>query len=211
MNLVLIVEDLPASREWLSGVARAAFPRCHRLEADSVAGALELAGRHAFDLALIDLGLPDGSGLDLLRRFQDLGMPAKCVVTTVATDDATMVAALSLGAAGYLLKDQPGELLARQLQHLVQGIPALSPSVARRIMEHFQQTGPAAGPEVAARLTDREKEILTAISRGLRNAEVAENLAIAESTVASHIKAIYRKLGISNRAEAARQAARLGL
>ena len=124
-------------------------------------------------------------------------------------DDTTVVAALSAGADGYLLKENPGTILIRQLQQISDGIPALSPPIARRIMEHFRLTGPAV--EDDARLTDREAEVLGLIGRGLRNAEVARELRIAESTVAGYIKGVYRKLGISTRAEAAWHANRLGL
>jgi len=116
---------------------------------------------------------------------------------------------LSAGAQGYLLKQQPADQLGRQLVQLHDGIPALSPSIARRIMEHFRMTGPVADDD--AGLSDREKQTLGLIARGFRNVDVAESLGIAESTVASHIKSIYRKLGISTRAEASWHATRLGL
>lgn len=160
-------------------------------------------------MLLIDLRLPDGSGLDALRRLQRTAPEAACVVVTVMGDDAHLVAALSAGAKGYLLKEQPSELLSRQLRELTEGVPALSPAIAKRIMEHFQRTGPT-DPEDGT-LSKREKQTLALISHGLRNAEVARQLGVAECTVASHIKSIYRKLGISSRAEAAWHATRLGL
>lgn len=162
-----------------------------------------------FDLALIDLGLPDGSGLEVLRSLCLVCPTTIPIVTTVMGDDASIVAALSAGAQGYLLKESPADLLTRHLLQLAEGIPAISPSVARRIMEHFRRTGPAASPD--GELTAREREVLALIGRGLRNSEVAADLGMAESTVASHIKAIYRKLGISSRAEASWHATRMGL
>ena len=137
------------------------------------------------------------------------GPGTTAIVTTVMGDDAHIVAALSAGAEGYLLKETPPDLLHRQLVQLADGIPAISPSIARRIMEHFRFTGPAAEPD--GELTAREKEVLTLIARGLRNSDVASALVLAESTVASHIKAIYRKLDIGSRAEASWHATRLGL
>src|SRR5690606_14126580 len=85
----------------------------------------------------------------------------------------------------------------------------LSPAIARRIMEHFQLTGPAVTSEEG--LTEREKEVLALISRGMRNVDVADQLALSGNTVATHIKSIYRKLGISSRAEASWYATMLGL
>ncbi|QTN31455.1 response regulator transcription factor [Akkermansiaceae bacterium] len=207
MKDVLIVEDIPETRRWLADVVHCAFPECRIREAASVAAGLE--AETGMDLALIDLGLPDGSGLTILRHLREHSPQTLCVITTVVGDDAHIVAALSAGAQGYLLKEQPAEQLSRQLIQLNEGVPALSPSVARRIMEHFRLTGPVADCDSA--LTEREKETLALIARGCRNSDAAVALGIAESTVASHIKATYRKLGISSRAEASWHATRLGL
>lgn len=208
MTKILIVEDLNETRRWLSEIVRAAFDESEIHEAASMRAGIAQAAARDYDVALIDLGLPDGSGLDVLRNLRLLRPQTVCVVTTVMGDDASIVGALSAGAQGYLLKEQPQDLLVRQLRQMAEGIPALSPSVARRIMEHFKRTGPAA-PEDD--LTGREREVLGLIGRGLRNGEVAETLGISENTVAGYIKDIYRKLGISSRAEASWHAARLGL
>jgi DNA-binding NarL/FixJ family response regulator len=208
MRRVLIVEDIAETRQWLAAIVRAAFPGAEPEHAATLRAGAAMAGQ-GWDLALIDLGLPDGSGLDLLRALKAQAPQTLCVVTTVLADDATVVAALSAGADGYLLKENPDLVLTRQLSQISQGVPALSPAIARRIMEHFRLTGPAAAQEHS--LTAREAEVLALIARGLRNAEVAADLGLAETTVAGYIKAIYRKLGISSRAEAAWHAARLGL
>lgn len=208
MTRILIVEDLSETRRWLGAIARAAFPGCTIAEAVSMKAGITQAATTAFDIALIDLGLPDGSGLDVLREIRIKHRDAICVVTTVMGDDASIVGALSAGAQGYLLKEQPTDLLTRQLKQTAQGVPALSPSVARRIMDHFSRTGPAA-PEDD--LTARERDVLSLIGRGLRNSEAATALGLSENTVASYIKTVYRKLGISSRAEASWHAARMGL
>ncbi|GAB1381479.1 response regulator transcription factor [Pararhodobacter aggregans] len=204
----MIVEDLSETRRWLAEIVTTAFPGCEIHEAASMRAGIGQVAARDFDVALIDLGLPDGSGLDVLRNLRLLRPQTICVVTTVMGDDASIVGALSAGAQGYLLKEQPQDLLTRQLRQTAEGIPALSPSVARRIMEHFRRTGPAAPDDD---LTAREREVLGLIGRGLRNGEVAAQLSIAETTVAGYIKSIYRKLGISSRAEASWHAARLGL
>ena len=165
--------------------------------------------RKRFDLALIDLGLPDGSGLQCLRRIQELTPSTVCVVVTIMGDDSHVIAALAAGADGYLLKDQPMEQILIQLTDLSHGIPAISPTIARRIAKHFGLTGPSAQDE--GTLTSREKEILGLISRGHRNADVALALDISVNTVSTHIKSIYRKLSIGTRAEASWHASRLGL
>jgi DNA-binding NarL/FixJ family response regulator len=208
MTKILIVEDLSETRRWLKEIVSAAFRDCEIHEAASMRAGIAQAAARDYDVALIDLGLPDGSGLDVLRNLRLLRPQTACVVTTTMADDASIVGALSAGAQGYLLKEQPQDLLIRQLKQMAEGIPALSPSVARRIMEHFKRTGPAV-PEDD--LTGREREVLGLIGRGLRNGEVAATLGISENTVAGYIKDIYRKLGISSRAEASWHAARLGL
>ena len=208
MKRILILEDIAETRDWLCDLVRQAFGDAEIDTAGLIRQARALLNR-SYDLALIDLGLPDGSGLDLLRTIRSTHPETICVVTTVMGDDATVVSALSAGAQGYLLKENPAPVLARQLQQIGDGVPALSPSIARRIMEHFRYTGPLADEE--QQLTARETEVLGLIGRGLRNAEVARDLGIAETTVAGYIKAVYRKLGISSRAEAAWHATRMGL
>ena len=209
MTRVLIVEDIAETRRWLSAIVEQAFPACTIDIAQDVRSALLALNHDVYDVALIDLGLPDGSGLDVLRHMMTTRPDALRVVTTVMGDDASIVAALSVGASGYLLKEQPPERIIRQLGQLAEGIPALSPSVARRIMDHFRRTGPASNEDFE--LTAREKEVLGFISCGLRNTEVAQHLGMAEGTVATHLKSIYRKLGISSRAEASWHATRMGL
>lgn len=208
MKHILITEDDPETLRWLTRVVRRTFPDCRISEASSVHDGLA-AARNPIDLALIDLGLPDGSGMKVLRKLRQLHPSALCIVVTMIGDDAAIVGALAAGANGYLLKEQTAEQLRRHLLQLNAGQPALSPTIARRIMEHFRLTGPAAQCDAA--LSEREKQVLALISRGLRNSETAQALGIAECTVATHIKSIYRKLGISSRAEASWHAARFGL
>lgn len=207
MQTALIVEDISETRGWLAGLVAQAWPGVVVVEAPTLRAARSRLDR-PYDLGLIDLNLPDGSGLDLLREIKRAQPGMLCVVTTVMAEDATVVSALSAGADGYLLKENTAGVLSRQLRQLSHGMPALSPSIARRIMDHFRLTGPVTEE---ARLSEREREVLALISRGLRNGEVAAELGLAETTVAGYIKAVYRKLGISSRAEASWHATRMGL
>lgn len=209
MTAILIVEDITETSRWLAEIAADAFPGATVRCAASVREALAIIAADPPDVALVDLGLPDGSGLAVVHHLSATRPEVVCVITTVMGDDANIVAALAAGASGYLLKEQPDERIGRQLSQLAEGMPALSPSIARRIMEHFRRTGPVIDDE--SDLTVREKQVLALISRGLRNSEVARQLSLAESTVATHLKSIYRKLGISSRAEASWHAARMGL
>ncbi|MDB2407087.1 response regulator transcription factor [Jannaschia sp.] len=207
MRSAVLVEDLPDTRDWLRALILRAFPDC-----DLQCAATLQEGREALsvapDLLIVDLNLPDGNGVTLLREVKAQSPETLCVVATIMSDDATIVGALSAGADGYLLKETATDMLVHQLRQMAQGVPALSPAIARRIMEHFRLTGPV---EIDAQLTQRERDVLALIGRGLRTAEVAGELGLAQTTVAGYIKTIYRKLGISSRAEAAWHATRMGL
>nr|WP_306263418.1 response regulator transcription factor [Pararhizobium sp. IMCC3301] len=206
---ILILEDVRQSREWLAEIIARIFPESHITKEATLRGAEHACARQAFDLALVDLSLPDGKGTTLLRRLAQDQPECMTVVTTVMAADSAIVSALAAGAQGYLLKSEPEDVLEHQLRLLLTGVPPLSPQIARRIMRHFQLTGP--NYEVTAKLTKRETEVLRLIARGLSVAEVAETFGLADSTVITHIKSVYRKLEISNRAEAALHASRLGL
>jgi DNA-binding NarL/FixJ family response regulator len=209
MNRALIVEDIAETARWLTGIIGEAFPGCTIKEVHNLREAQQCIADEDFDLALIDIGLPDGSGLDLVRALRRRDAQAMIVVATVMGDDGSIVTAISAGANGYLLKDSPAELFIAQLRQLHSGNPALSPSVARRIISHFASTAYVADAE--ADLTPREAEVLSLIARGLRNAEVAAALGLTQHTVAGYVKSVYAKLGISSRAEAAQRAIRMGL
>jgi len=209
MKSILILEDIAETRAWLVEAAGQAFPDCKISEASRIAEAARLINRHEFDLAIIDLGLPDGNGTDIIAALSSKRPETIIVVATVMGDDSSVVGALAQGAQGYLLKDSPRETFIRQLNLLQQGFPALSPSIARRIVEHFRKT--AIIESEGEDLTPRERDVLGLIGRGLRNAEAARALGLSENTIASHIKSVYAKLGISTRAEAALIASRLGL
>ncbi len=206
---ILILEDVRQSREWLAGIVQKIFPDPKIVKKASLREAIEACTRQTYDLALVDLSLPDGEGVTLLRLLGQEQPQCVKVVTTVMATDSAIVSALAAGAQGYLLKSEPEDVLENQLRLLLTGVPPLSPQIARRIMHHFQLTGP--NYESPAKLTKRETEVLRLIARGLRVSEAAAALGLAESTVITHIKSVYRKLEISNRAEAAIHASRLGL
>lgn len=205
----LVVDDLAPSRQWLAQALRSAFPGIEIVPAANLREA-----RAAIDppppLALIDLGLPDGSGVELIEALQRAGADTLCIVATVFDDDAHLFPALRAGAQGYVLKDQAPEALADMLRGIAAGHPPLSPSIARRLLRHFQPV-PAPTNDADPRLTPRETEVLRLTAKGLTVVEVAEALAISRHTVSGYLKDVYRKLSVSTRAEATLEAARLGL
>lgn len=205
---ILLLEDSRETVEWIKELISDVFPETEMTVCNSVREA-KLARVNEVNLALLDMNLPDGSGVDVARWLKQRYPACVCVMLTVLADDTSIVSALSHGADGYILKDTPRTLLAKQLSEILEGRPPLSPSIARRIMTHFANTGPVAMENI--KLTPRETEILGLVAKGLRNREVASHLGITEATVASYLKDVYRKLGISSRAEASWTAAQLGL
>jgi DNA-binding NarL/FixJ family response regulator len=215
MKTVLLLEDLPEIRAWMRKLVLQVFPGSTISESARIQDALEMASSVKFDLALIDLGLPDGSGVAVVTKLRDLQPDAQSVVVTIHDDDEHLFPALQAGAFGYILKEQPSELIVEQLQRISQGEPPLSPSIARRVMAYFrakakpQAQNPNAMPQV--NLTDRESEVLLRVAKGYTLPEIGVQLGLSRHTIADYVKQIYRKLNVSSRAEAALEAQRLGL
>jgi DNA-binding NarL/FixJ family response regulator len=218
---VMMVEDEAVSRVWLDSLIGEVFPDASLITVTTVQEAVDTLSSRPIDVALVDLGLPDGSGVQVIRRLARLNPLALSIVVTGFDDDEHVLEAIQAGAQGYLLKTQPADVVIGQLRLLAEGIPQLSPSVARRLLQYFSgaQRDPAPRPaERDAALDDqllplsaREQEVLMLIAKGLQIAQVAQALGITANTVCSHIKNIYRKRSVSSRAEAALEARRLGL
>ncbi len=208
MQTILILDDMKGIRAWQASMVREVFPSAELFEADSVSTAERLLDERSFNLALIDINLPDGSGIDITRRISERHPQTYVVITTIFDDDYHVFEALKAGAHGYLLKEQPRNELVQKLQGILKGEPPLSPAIARKILRHFREQ-PAVSQETG--LTPREEEVLLLIAKGYSLQETARLLGRSRNTIAGHTRAIYRKLNISSRAEAALEATRLGL
>jgi DNA-binding NarL/FixJ family response regulator len=212
MKNILLLEDLPEIRAWLRKLVLQVFPSAQISESARVQDAISLVTAVKFDLALVDLGLPDGSGVDVVTKLRDVQPDAQSVVVTIHDDDDHLFPALQAGAFGYILKEQPRELITEQLQRISQGEPPLSPSIARRVMAHFSaKAKPQASMLPHVSLTDRESEVLLRVAKGYTLPEIGVQLGLSRHTIADYVKQIYRKLNVSSRAEAALEAQRLGL
>jgi DNA-binding NarL/FixJ family response regulator len=212
MKNILLLEDLPEIRAWLRKLVLEVFPASQISESARVHDAVSLVSAVKFDLALIDLGLPDGSGVEVVTKLRDVQPEAQSVVVTIHDDDEHLFPALQAGAFGYILKEQPREMITVQLQRISQGEPPLSPSIARRVMAHFSAKGKAAANSLpSVSLTDRESEVLLRVAKGYTLPEIGVQLGLSRHTIADYVKQIYRKLNVSSRAEAALEAQRLGL
>lgn len=209
VDKVLIVEDHEEVALALQGAVKTAFDSSTIQCAGSLAAARKAVSEMQFDLALVDLGLPDGSGMDLIQELA-VSKQTFIVVTTIFDDNEHLFDCLSMGARGYLLKGHQQAEIVEFLQGILDGRPPLSPSIAQAILEHFHRVTPRENKQ-ASGLTARELEVLQLIAKGCQVKEVAEMLLIAGSTVCAHIKKIYQKLDIHNRAEATAAAVNLNL
>ena len=212
MNQILLLEDLPEIRAWLKTLVLQVFPGAQVSEASRVHDALGLVSAIPFQLALIDLGLPDGSGVDVVAALQKSQPEAQSVIVTIHDDDEHLFPALQAGAFGYILKEQARELIIEQLQRISSGEPPLSPSIARRVIAYFAaQAKPQESLMPHVQLTERESEVLLRVAKGFTLPEIGVQLGLSRHTIADYVKQIYRKLNVSSRAEAALEAQRLGL
>lgn len=205
---ILLVEDFGEIRQWMANLLREAFGVVKIAEAPTVAQAYKLLDAIEFDLIIIDLNLPDGSGVEILQRIKSTGLTALCVVATAYDDDEHLLTALNAGADGYLIKDQANEQLIHDLQGILAGSPPLSPPIARRIMKLAKKD---AAECVLIPLTTREEEVLTYIAKGMNRTEISKLLDLSTHTITTHVRSIYAKINISSRAEAAVEAVRRGL
>ena len=208
MRTGFILEDLPESQVWLSRALTESFPGIAIDTAFSLREARAKLTTGAMpDIALIDLGLPDGSGVELIEFIQRRAPATLCIVASIFDDDGHVFPALRAGACGYLLKDQPVASIVGALTGIAAGQPPLSPAIARRMLAFFQPAQALPPPD----LTDRETEVLRFIAKGMTQAETARLLGISQHTVSGYVKELYRKLNVSSRAEAALMARDMGL
>jgi DNA-binding NarL/FixJ family response regulator len=211
----LIVEDLDEPREWLADLLPVALPTLRQVDtAESLRQAFTCLASKRYDLAIVDWHLPDGTSEALIQQLTAEHPETVVVVATIHDDDSHVFPALRAGATGYILKSQPRSVVISQLRGIEVGEPALSPSIAMRMLKHFNQANPSApkdDPDDLVHLTAREIDVLRLIGKGYKAPEVGKLLDITTHTVSGYIRDIYRKLEISSRAEATMEAARRGL
>ena len=176
--------------------------------------AIELARRLQPDLVLMDVGMSPVNGLEATRAIKAELPEVKVIIVTVSEDEQDLFEAIKSGAECYLLKGMSEEELSSTLERISAGEPALSPTLAAKILDEFARiaregTDKRAAPEDV--LTEREREVLRLVSDGATNREIAAKLYISENTVSFHMKNILGKLHLKNRAQAAAFAIRAGL
>ena len=205
---VLVVDDHPLYREGLV-TAMSAMPGVQVVgEAGDGHAAVEAARRLSPDVVVMDLHMPGLNGIDATRQVVSAQPSVAVLVLTMLDGDDSVFAAMRAGARGYLLKGADRGEIARALQGVAHGEVVFSAGIASRVLAFF-----AAGPGAAAAaldpfpgLTDREREILDLVARGLTNAEIARRLVVSDKTVRNHVSNVFTKLQVAGRAEAVARA-----
>jgi len=214
---ILIVDDHALVRRGMAYVVKEGFPDADVVEADGATSALETMRAGPADLALVDVRMPDLDGLELLRAIK-ADWPSVPVIMLSTYENAPYVKrALADGAAGYLLKDATPEDLSQAIHVAVSGGGnVLSPRVIQNLFDDVESSGQNANGHGKPHrseynLTQREHDILALLSEGRSNRSIAQNLYLSEKTVKAHLAAIFRKLGVTNRTQAAMMAVQMGV
>lgn len=211
---VLIVEDdAVVSQRLINLLQQMACQPDDLILANSIATADQCLSQQIPALALVDLGLPDGSGIDLIRRLHEQSPLIPVLVISAWSTAEAILAALRAGATGYVLKERDDLEIALALRSVLRGGAPIDPLLARRIISEFAQQDNSADDNVAEaeKLSPREHQILRLVAEGMGNRDIADKLAISRYTVECHVKNIYRKLAVSSRTRAINTARQRGL
>lgn len=219
MTQILIIDDDPAMRLRLQHIVERVYGPGTCSVADSLAAARGLLSLLVFDLAFLDVGLPDGSGVTLLPWIRERVPTLEVVIVSSLGDDATVLQAIRAGAIGYLLKNGDDMELELSLRSLQRGGAPIDPVIARRIL--LQVSAAAASEEepplpsevpakATAELTERELEVLKLVAQGYSNREISESLEVTINTIEAHAKKIFRKLEVRSRSAAVHSATQKG-
>jgi DNA-binding NarL/FixJ family response regulator len=216
---IIIVEDEPEFRRRFAQIIesepsmRLAGVAANRREAQVI------IDKEDFDVLLIDLGLPDGNGIELIKQVSQKKPEADIMVVTVFGDEQHVVSSIEAGATGYILKDSTPADVISCIRLLRAGGSPVSPVVARSVLRAIRNRMGSSAASPAARtstpennpLSARETEILQLLAKGMSFNEIGEILGISPHTVTAHIKKIYRKLAVHSRGEAVYEATQMGL
>ena len=217
---VMVVEDDAAFRARFCRIVAQSEELSLLAAVGDLAAARATLERQVPDVLLIDLGLPDGSGIDLIRETAAKHPATDIMVVTVFGDEQHVIASIEAGATGYILKDSLPEQFVGLIAQLRAGGSPISPMIARQLLRRMK---PAAAPASSAlgkppgsdtpeqALSPRESEVLGLIAKGFNFAEIARLLEVSPHTITAHVKKIYQKLAVHSRGEAVYEATRMGL
>jgi DNA-binding NarL/FixJ family response regulator len=208
---VLIVDDHEVVREGLRSLLNRREGINVVGEAGTVGTAVEEAARLRPDVVIMDVRLPDGSGVEACREIRQENPATKVIMLTSYADDEAVFASILAGAAGYLLKQTRGQALAEAIEAVAQGGSLLDPAVTQKVLERVRSMGGRRPDDSLASLSDQEQKILLLIAEGKTNKEIAEEIFLSDKTVKNYVSSILSKLNLRRRAEAAAFIARKGL
>jgi DNA-binding NarL/FixJ family response regulator len=180
-------------------------------EASTGLEAVEKAGRFRPDVILMDIRMPELDGLEATRRILAADGAARILILTTFDLDEYVYEALSAGASGFVLKDDPAEQLIAAVRTVAAGDALLSPAVTKRVIRQFTRLPRTTAPKGLDELTEREREVFRLIAAGLSNVEIGQQLFIGETTVKTHVTHVLRKLDLRDRVQAVVVAHRAGL
>ncbi|MGJ5836912.1 response regulator [Bacillus sp. G402] len=181
-------------------------------EAEDGAKGLDILKEKTPDLVLLDLNMPNMSGLEMLKEMQSLQLKVPVLILTTYNEEKLMIEGLQLGAKGYLLKDASRENLFYTIEAAIRGDILLQANVAAKVFESTEhQVTPTHLKKEINMLTEKEMLVLQAVARGYRSKEIAFDMGISERTVKAHLTNIYQKLEVTSRAEAIKVAVELGV
>ncbi len=210
---LLLVDDHAIFREGLRALLDMEDDFTVLGEASTGKEALQIVAGDPPDIILLDLHLPDGSGAEFCRKLLKVAPTSRVLILSAYDDDQEVSAALISGASGYVLKTVGGERLADNIRSVFGGEVLLAPSVAAKVVRQLSRLKEEAGRQEEALevLTPREREVFFLASRGLKNAEIAEELYLSEKTIKTHLRNIYNKLNLASKAELRLFAVKTGL
>ncbi|HEX7848691.1 MAG TPA: response regulator transcription factor [Sphingomonas sp.] len=203
LRVALVEDDLSFQDSFAAAIA-AAGDMVLAGTAHNVAQAAKLLEGEPLDILVVDLGLPDGSGIDVIRAAHIAWPACGIMVSTTFADDRHVIPSIEAGATGYLLKDSSAQTMAEEIRCLHSGGSPISPRIARQILVRFRPLEPQ--PEtvepLAVPLSPREREALQLITKGFSYDEIAELMSVSRNTVMTFVRRIYQKLEVRSKAEA---------
>jgi DNA-binding NarL/FixJ family response regulator len=199
---VMLVDDHEVVREGLRTLLSRNKGMTVAAEASTMAEAIEAAARAKPDVIVMDVRLPDGSGVEACRTIREVRPETKVIMLTSYADDEALFASIVAGAAGYLLKQTRGQAVIEAITAVAQGRSLLDPDVTGKVLERVRRGGDDEDPAFAS-LTEQERKVLEHLAEGRTNREIGEAMFLAEKTIKNYVSRILDKLGLSRRAEAA--------
>lgn len=209
IRVALVEDDAGFRAAFIAALADTPDLRLHAAAAN-VAQALEMLQREPADVLVVDLGLPDGSGIDVIRRAHEAWPACAVMVSTAFADEAHVLGAIEAGASGYLLKDSSSLGIAAEIRMLHAGGSPVSPLIARQLLLRLRWSA-APSPAPTAALSPRETQVLELVAKGFTYDEIAARMDLSRHTVLTFVRRIYAKFEVNSKVEAVNEGRRQGL